>query len=92
MAQLTVFNPNGSIADIFSIPDALAIELTKVLQYSKRKSLDLALLREIELRVLSTISKGFAISTIYCFSSLLDVISRIEKLPNADSLTIRLSK
>ena len=92
MAQLTVFNPDGSIADTFSISDALANELTTVLQYSNRKSLDLALLREIELRVLSTISKGFAISTIYCFSSLIDVISRIEKLPNADSLTISLSE
>ncbi len=92
MTKLIVLNSDGSIADIFSIPDTLAIELTTVLQYSNRKYLDLALLREIELQVLSVISKGFAISTIYCFSSLLDVISRIEKLPNADSLTIRLSK
>ena len=108
MAQLTVLNPDDSIADIFSIPDALAIELTTVLQYSKRKSLDLALLREIELRVLSIFFKilkenniqisnlqefeVLAVSNINSFSSLLDVIYRIEQLPNADSLSIRLSK
>ncbi len=108
MAQLTVLKPDDSIADIFSIPDALALELTTVLQYSKRKSLDLALLREIELRVLSIFFKilkenniqisnlqefeVLAVSNINSFSSLLDVISRIEQLPNPDSLTIRLSK
>ena len=43
MAQLTILKPDDSIADIFSIPDALAIELTNVIQYSDRKSLDLAL-------------------------------------------------
>ena len=108
MAQLTVLNPDGSIAHIFSISDTLAIELTKVLQYSRRQFLDLALLREIELRVLSIFFKilkenniqisnlqefeVLAISNINSFSSLLDVIYRIEQLPNADSLTISLSR
>ena len=88
MAQLTVYNPDGSIVDVFSISDALAVELTKILQYSERKSLDLALLKEFESRILSTISKGFSISTVYYFSPFLDVISRVENLPNANSLTI----
>ena len=108
MAQLTVFKPDSSIADIFLIPDTLALELRTVLQYSDRKSLDLALLGEIKLRVLSIVSKvlkdknvkidhpedieAFTIYAIDSFSSLLDVIYRIEQLPNPDSLTIRLSK
>ena len=91
MAQLTILNPDGSIVDTFSISDALAVELSVVLEYSTKESLDLALLREIEGRVFSIISKGFSISSIYYFTSLLDVISRIEKLPNADSLTIFVS-
>ncbi len=57
MAELTVLNPDGSVADILLIPDALALELTIVLQYSNRKSLDLALLKEIKLRVLSIFSR-----------------------------------
>ncbi len=107
MAQLTVYNPDGSIADIFSIPDALALELTNVIQYSKKKALDLALLREIKIKALSVVFKvlterniktdnpedieAFAISNLDCFDSLVDVILRIEKLPNADSFTISLS-
>ena len=108
MAQLTVLNPDDSIADIFLISDSLALELTNVIQYSNRKSLDLALLREIELGVLSVFFKilkenniqisnlqefeVLAVSNINSFSSLLDVIYRIEQLPNPDSLTIQLSK
>ncbi len=92
MAQLTVLNPDDSVADTFSISDALALELTKVLQHSKKESLDLALLREIKLRVLSILSKAFALSNIDCFGSLLDVIFRIEKLPNPDSLIIFVSE
>ena len=107
MAKLIVLNSDGSVADTFSISDTLAIELTIVLEYSARESLDLALLREIELKVLSVFSKilkgnniqinnvqeveTFARSNIDSFSSLLDVISRIEKLPNPNSLIIRLS-
>ena len=108
MARLIVLKPDGSIAHIFLIPDTLAIELTKVLQYSRRESLNLALLREIKLQVLSIVFKilknnniqindvqeveAFAISNINNFSSLLDVIVRIEQLPNSDSLAIRLSE
>ncbi len=55
MYQLTVFNPDGSVADVLLIPDTLAIELTNVLENSKRESLDLALLREIKLRALSVV-------------------------------------
>ncbi len=107
MAKLIVLNSDGSVADTFSIYDTLAIELTIVLEYSARESLDLALLREIELKVLSVFSKilkgnniqinnvqeveTFARSNIDSFSSLLDVISRIEKLPNSESLIICLS-
>ena len=107
MAQLTVLNPDGSIADIFSIPDNFACELTKIVQNSNRKSLDLALLREIKVKALSIVSRilkerniktdnpedieAFAISNLDCFDSLLDVILRIEKLPNSDFLTICLS-
>ncbi len=91
MAQLTISNPDGSIVDTFSISDTLALELTIILQYSRRESLDLGLLKEIEDRVLSIISKGFSISSIYYFTSLQDVISRIEKLPNSDALTIFVS-
>ncbi len=107
MAKLIVLNSNGSVTDTFSISDTLAIELTIVLEYSARKSLDLALLREIELKVLSVFSKilkgnniqinnvqeveTFARSNIDSFSSLLDVISRIEKLANPNYLIIRLS-
>ena len=108
MAQLTVLNPDSSIADIFSIPDNFAYELTKIVQNSNRKSLDLAWLRDIKLQVLSIVFKilknnniqindvqeveAFAISNINNFSSLLDVIVRIEQLPNSDSLAIRLSE
>ncbi len=42
MYKLTVFNPDGSVADVLLIPDFLAIELTNVLENSKRESLDLA--------------------------------------------------
>ncbi len=56
MYKLTVFNPDGSVADVLLIPDNLAIELTNVLENSKRKSLDLALLREIKVRALSVVS------------------------------------
>ena len=42
MYKLTVFNPDGSIADVLLISDTLAIELTNVLENSKRESLDLA--------------------------------------------------
>ena len=107
MAQLTIFNPNGSIADIFLISNTLAVRLTKFLQYSRRKFLNLALLREIKMKVLFTVFKvlteksikinniqeveAFAICTVDWFISLLDVIYRIERLPNSNSLTIRLS-
>ncbi len=107
MAQLTISNPDGSIVDTFSISDALAVELSVVLEYSTKESLDLALLREIELKILSVFSKilkekniqinnvqeakGFAMSSISYFTSLLDVISRVENLPNSDSLTIFVS-
>ncbi len=108
MYKLTVFNPNGSVADVLLIPDNLAIELTNVLENSKRKSLDLALLREIKVRALSVVStalkeqniktsapqdiQDFAICTLDWFGSLLDVIVLIEELPNPDSLCICLSK
>ncbi len=104
MAQLTVLNPDGSVADVLAISNELALEFTDILENLDRDSLDLALLREIELKVLSAFSqilkeknieinnvqeaKSFARSTIYYFSSFLDVIYRIEKLPNPDSLTI----
>ena len=107
MAQLTIFNPNGSIADIFLISNTLAVRLTNFLQYSRRKFLNLALLREIKMKVLFTVFKvlteksikinniqeveAFAICTVDWFISLLDVIYRIERLPNSNSLTIRLS-
>ena len=108
MYQLTVFNPDGSVADVLLIPDTLAIELTNVLENSKRESLDLALLREIKLRALSVVFRtlkeqnikinnpkdiqDFAICTMDWFGSLLDVIVLIEELPNPDSLCICLSK
>ena len=108
MAQLTVLKPDGSIADTFSIPDTLALELTRVLQYSKRESLDLALIREIKIIALSIVFKvlkeknikvnnpeaieAFTRYAIDSFSPLLDVIYRIEKLPNSESLSIHLSE
>ena len=107
MYKLTVFNPDGSVADVLLIPDNLAIELTNVLENSKRKSLDLALLREIKVRALSVVStalkeqniktsapqdiQDFAICTLDWFGSLLDVILLIEELPNPNSLCICLS-
>ena len=107
MYKLTVFNPDGSVADVLLIPDNLAIELTNVLENSKREFLDLALLREIKLRALSVVStalkeqniktnnpqdiQDFAISTLDWFGSLLDVILLIEELPNPNSLYICLS-
>ena len=108
MYKLTVFNPNGSVADVLLIPDTLAIELTNVLENSNRESLDLALLREIKLRALSVVFRtlkeqniktnnpqdiqDFAICTLDWFGSLLDVILLIEELPNPNSLCICLSK
>ena len=107
MAKLTVYNPDSSIADISLIPDTLALELTIILQYSKRKSLDLALLREIKIIALSIVFKVLkeknikvnnpeyieAVTrySIDSFSPLIAVIYRIERLPSSNSLIIRLS-
>ena len=108
MAQLTVLNPDSSIADIILISDALAVELTNILQYSRREYLDLALLREIKLIALSVVLRvlkeknikinnvreieNFTICTLDWFLFLLNVIYRIEKLPNPDSLIICISE
>ncbi len=107
MAKLIIYKPDNSIADILLIPDTLAIELTKIFQYSRREFLDLALLREIKLKTLSIVFKvlkeknikinniqeieAFTICTVDWFISLLDVIYRIEQLPNSESLIISLS-
>ncbi len=39
MSQLTVFNPDGSVVDVFFIPDDLALELTDILKKIKLESL-----------------------------------------------------
>ncbi len=104
MAQLTVYTPDNSIADVLAIPDELALEFTDILENLDRNSLDLTLLRKIKNHGLSIVLKSFkeqgiqvnnpqeiqdlAISTIDWFASLLDVIQKIKKLPNPDSLTI----
>ena len=90
------------------IPDTLALELTRVLQYSRREYLDLAWLREIKLIALSVVFKvlkeknikvnnpeaieAFTRYAIASFRPLIAVIYRIEQLPNSDCLTIYLSE
>ena len=107
MAQLTISNPDGSIVDTFSISDALAVELTNVLERSDNSFLDLVLLKEIKKQTLFVVSKSLreqntqidssqqiqdlAISSIDWFGSLLAVIRIVERLPNSNFLTIQLS-
>ena len=103
MAQLTVLNPDNSCADIILITDSLHHELKRIFNIFKVEEFNLFLLKEIRMRVLAKASREFksiniqqlkaiASNSLDWFDELLDVISRIEKLPNADSLTIGLSE
>lgn len=108
MAQLTVYNPDGSIAYVLAISDSLTLKLTNILEKSDNSFLDLVLLKEIKNQTLFIVSTGLreqnmqidspqqiqdlAISSIDWFGSLLAVIRIVEKLPNSNSLTIRLSE
>ena len=103
MAQLTVFNPDDSIADILFIPECLDNELKRIARIFNLKEFNLAFFKEIKRRVLSRTAKEskwtdieaiqkLAVYSLDWFGSLLDVIVMIEQLPNPEFLTIRLSE
>ncbi len=108
MAKLTVLKPDGSIAYVLAISDSLTLKLTNVLEESDNSFLDLVLLKEIKNQTLFIVSRDLkeenmqidspqqiqdlARSSIDWFGSLLAVIRIVEKLPNSNSLTIRLLK
>ncbi|MDJ0648265.1 MAG: hypothetical protein QNJ60_06105 [Xenococcaceae cyanobacterium MO_188.B19] len=103
MAQLTVFNPDYSCADVILISDSLRDELRRIFNILQVEEFNLFLLKKIKRRVLAKASresfsinieklKTIASDSLNWFDELLDVISRIEKLPNRDCLTICLSE
>ena len=103
MAQLTVFNPDYSCSDVILISDYLRDELRRIFNILKVEEFNLFLLKEIRRRVLAKASreskstdiqklKTIASDSLNWFDELLDVIYRIEELPNSDSLTICLSE
>ncbi|MGK7892138.1 MAG: hypothetical protein AB4372_00395 [Xenococcus sp. (in: cyanobacteria)] len=108
MAKLIVLKPDDSIAYVIDISDSLTVKLTNILEESDNSFLDLVLLKEIKKQTLFVVSKSLreqntqidssqqiqdlAISSIDWFGSLLAVIRIVEKLPNSNSLTIRLLK
>ena len=102
MAQLTIFKPDNSCAEIISISDSLYNLLINNAEKFEQEYLTLAFLEETQNRALFLISKKFETNnqeqvkglTFYLFDwveELTDVIIRIEKLDNSDALIINLS-
>ncbi len=102
MAQLIVFKPDNSCADIIDISDSLYKKLKEMTKHFALKYLDLASLKETQERALYLTSKkvqgkkqeevkDLVSSYFDWFDELLDVIARIENLENPDSLCIYLS-
>lgn len=101
MNQITVLKSNNSFVEAFFITSSLIDELTRISQIFALKQLDLAFLREIEVRVLSNCSRqiktiepsvvfALASATFDWFDELLALIAAVEKLPNPHSLLIYL--
>ncbi len=103
MAQLTIFKPDNSCAEIILISDSLYNEILKNLDALELYNFNLIFLKEIEERVLSIISsrikttnleesRGIISDFLNWFNELVEVISNIEKLPNSESLIISISE
>ena len=56
MAQLTIYKPDNSIADVLIISDSLYKELSRVARLFELEYLNLAFIREIKRRVLVTVT------------------------------------
>ena len=102
MAQLTIFKPDNSCADIILISDSLHKVLFKFAQLFELEHLNLDYLKEIKHRVLSVASislnnkdckqiENLASDSFDWFDELLEAISQIENLSNPNSLCICLS-
>lgn len=100
MAQITVFNPDKSYGDAFIISDFLHYKLSNTSEKFELEYLTLALLKELRNRVLSLAGQNSKIgnhekltsSDRSWFDDLNLAISRIETLPNPDSLMICISE
>ena len=103
MAQLTIFKPDNSCADVLIISDSLHKALFKFAQLFELEHLDLAALKKIKGHALSVVSPNknrtnfreiqkMASNSFDCFDELIDVIVRLENLEDSDSLCIYLSK
>ncbi len=103
MAQLTIFKPDNSCAEIILISDSLYSEILTNLDALELDDFNLIFLKEIEKRVLSIISsrikttnledvQGTVSDCFNWFNELLEVISNIEKLPLSESLILSISE
>ena len=102
MAQLTIFKPDNSCADIIDVSDSLYKALFKFSQLFELEHLNLDALKKIKGHALLVVSQNknrtnfreiqkMASNSLDCFDELIDVIVRLENLEDPDSLCIYLS-
>ena len=99
MSQLTILNPDNSLAEAFFISQSLYDELATIAAVFELTKINLNILQAIQVRVLSTCSKQIntiepslvfqvASQSFDWFDELLALIAAVEKLPNSHSLSI----